>query len=156
MMNHFNTLSFDVTFAIDVDALEDKYLSFQKQFHPDNASSADVEKSIAINASYAVLKNPITRASHILQLHGIDLENDALAPKPDMETLEEILALQEKVAQIDVAEKAQLKHYLSGEVTMLLKQVASDIEKKDFNQAAQVLIRAKYFEKTLKDLKAKK
>lgn len=154
--NHFENFSFPSNFNIDLDELEKKYLEFQKQFHPDSSSSADIEKSISVNESYAVLKNPILRASHILQLNGIDLENDSSAPKPDMATLEEILELQEKVAEIKEEEMSDLKKHLISEIKNLLKQTASTLENKDFKAAAQILIKAKYFDKTLRDLKAKR
>ena len=69
--------SLTISFNIDKQELERKYLEFQQEFHPDNSDSADIEKSISINESYAVLKNPIKRASYILQLNGINLENDS-------------------------------------------------------------------------------
>ncbi len=153
--NYFENFSFNVDFNIDLEELENKYLEFQKQFHPDNSSS-DVEKSISINEAYKVLKNPLQRASHILQLNGIDLENDSKAPKPDMETLEEILELQEKVAEITLEEKDSLKKYLISEIKSLLEKTAKALENKDFTKAAQILIRAKYFDKTLRDLKIRK
>lgn len=153
--NYFENFSFNVDFNIDLEELENKYLEFQKQFHPDNSSS-DVEKSISINEAYKVLKNPLQRASHILQLNGIDLENDSKAPKPDIETLEEILELQEKVAEITLEEKDSLKKYLISEIKSLLEKTAEELENKDFTKAAQILIRAKYFDKTLRDLKIRK
>jgi len=153
--SYFENFSFNVDFNIDLEELENKYLEFQKQFHPDNSSS-DVEKSISINEAYKVLKNPLQRASHILQLNGIDLENDSKAPKPDIETLEEILELQEKVAEITLEEKDSLKKYLISEIKSLLEKTAKALENKDFTKAAQILIRAKYFDKTLRDLKIRK
>jgi molecular chaperone HscB len=156
MINHFNTFSFEIDFNINLEELENKYLQFQKQFHPDNVGSTDIEKSISINESYQVLNNPLRRASHILQLNGIDLENDESAPKPDMETLEEILELQEKVAEINLDEKSDLKKYLNLEVKNLLEKTAKELENNNYNQAAQILIKAKYFDKTLRDLKARK
>lgn len=156
MINHFDSFEMAIDFAIDLDALENKYLAFQKKFHPDNASTADIEKSILVNQSYDVLKNPLTRAAHILQLNGIDLENDEKAPKPDFETLEEILELQEKLADIDTNEKQDLKKYLNSTLKDLLNQAATEINHQNFTQAAQILIRAKYYNKTLKDLKSKK
>jgi DnaJ-domain-containing protein 1 len=143
MINHFNTFSFEIDFNINLEELENKYLQFQKQFHPDNVGSTDIE-------------NPLRRASHILQLNGIDLENDESAPKPDMETLEEILELQEKVAEINLDEKSDLKKYLNLEVKNLLEKTAKELENNNYNQAAQILIKAKYFDKTLRDLKARK
>ncbi len=154
--NYFENFSFNVDFNIDLEELENKYLEFQKQFHPDNSISADVEKSISINEAYKVLKNPLQRASHILQLNGIDLENDSKAPKPDMETLKEILELQEKVEEITLEEKDSLKKYLISEIKSLLEKTSEELENKDFTKAAQILIRAKYFDKTLRDLKDRK
>lgn len=156
MINHFESFSFNVGFEINLEELENKYLNYQKKFHPDNASSADIDKSILINQSYDILKNPLKRAAHILQLNGIDLENDEKAPRPDMDTLEEILELQEKVADIEQDDKKDLKKYLTSKLKELLEETAIEIKNNNFAQAAQILIRAKYYNKTLKDLKSKK
>lgn len=156
MKNYFETFALTPRFEIDLDDLEKKYLEFQKEFHPDNASSADIEQSIAINEAYKILKNPLSRASYILQLNGIDLENDSNAPKPDMATLEEILELQEQVAEIAGDEIENLKKELNLKIKMLLAETSQKLELQEFKQAAQILIKAKYFDKTLRDLKAKK
>ncbi len=156
MKNYFEIFAFTPSFEIDLDELEKKYLEFQKEFHPDNASTADIEQSIAINEAYKILKNSLSRASYILQLNGIDLENDSNAPKPDMATLEEILELQEQVAEIAVGEIENLKKELNLKIKSLLEKAALELAAQDFKKAAQVLIKAKYFDKTLRDLKAKK
>ncbi len=156
MKNHFEIFSLPLLFEIDLDALEQKYLEFQKQFHPDRASTADIEKSIAVNEAYAILKNPISRASHILQLHNIDLENDSAAPKADLATLQEILELQEEVEEIDISEIENLRKKLNQTIKILLEETVAQFENKDFKQAAQILMKAKYFDKTLRDLRAKK
>ncbi|MBU6339367.1 MAG: Fe-S protein assembly co-chaperone HscB [Rickettsiales bacterium] len=156
MINHFKNFGFGIDFKINLEELENKYLEFQKQFHPDNGLFADVTKSIAINESYAILKNPIRRAAHILQLQNIDIENDEKAPKPDFETLEEILELQEKLAEISEEEKSQLKKYLTSKIKDLLEIMSQELDNKAFEKSAQILIRAKYFDKTLQDLKSKK
>lgn len=156
MKNYFEIFAFTPSFEIDLDELEKKYLEFQRQFHPDSASTADIEQSIAINEAYKILKNSLSRASYILQLNGIDLENDSNAPKPDMATLEEILELQEQVAEIAVGEIENLKKELNLKIKSLLEKAALELAAQDFKKAAQVLIKAKYFDKTLRDLKAKK
>lgn len=153
--NHFENFSLTVSFNIDKQELERKYLEFQQKFHPDNSDSADIAKSISINESYAVLKNPIKRASYILQLNGINLENDSEALKPDMETLEEIMELQEKVSEIKEDEIRPLKKHLHSQIKELLEKVALEFNNKNLQSSAQILIRAKYFDKTLRDLKEK-
>jgi molecular chaperone HscB len=156
MKNFFEIFSLPIKFALDHNELETKYLEFQKQFHPDNASTADIERSILVNDAYKILANPINRASHILQLNGIDLEDDSKAPKADQATLLEILELQEKVSEIAPEEIRNLQKELSAQEKSLLAEVAQNLEKQEFAKASQILIRVKYFDKTLRDLKAKK
>ena len=156
MKNFFEIFELSQSFALDCDALEKKYLTFQQQFHPDNSSTADIEQSILINDAYKILSAPISRASYILKLNGIDLENDSHAPKVDVATLMEILELQEMVEEIDATAAENLKKELNTKIKSLLSEVASQLENKSFATAAQILIRVKYFDKTLRDLKAKK
>ncbi len=156
MKNHFQIFSLATLFKIDLDELEKKYLQFQKQFHPDNSSTADIEKSINVNDAYNILKNPLKRAAHILQLNGIDIENDAIAPKVDASTLHEILELREKISESSEQEIEGFKKDLIKKVKSLLDEVAASIDNKDFNTSSQILIKAKYFDKTLQDLKRKK
>lgn len=156
MKNHFEIFALPVSFTIDLEALEKKYLEFQKAFHPDNSSTSDIEKSIAVNEAFDVLKNNLRRASHILQLHGIDLENDSNAPKVDSATLMEVLEIRENIFESSTEEIENFKKDLSKRVKFLINKTAESLENKDFNNAAQILIKAKYFDKTLQDLKRKK
>jgi len=156
MKNFFEIFAISPNFEIDLDQLEQKYFAFQKQFHPDSASVADIEQSIAINQAYKILSNPIARASYILQLNGIDIEDDSQAPKPDLATLHEILELQEMVAEISSNDAKNLAKNLQQKIKSLLQEVATSLENKAFATAAQILIKAKYFDKTLRDLKNKK
>jgi molecular chaperone HscB len=145
MKNHFQTFAISVDFAVDADTLEQKYFEFQKNFHPDK--SDQIEASIKINEAYEILKNPLKRAAHILQLNGIDVENDEIAPKVDQATLLEIFEMRESgnFSPKEIATK----------IKSLVNEIAQSLDNKDFAQAAQILIRAKYFDKIAKDLKGK-
>jgi molecular chaperone HscB len=143
MKNHFANFSLPVNFHVDLDALEQKYFEFQKNFHPDK--SGDIEHSIAVNEAYEIIKNPLKRAAHILQLNGIDIENDEVAPKVDSATLLEVFEMRE-------SNNFNAKD-LSQKIKSLLDEVASNLENQDFKTASQILIRAKYFEKARQDLK---
>ncbi len=145
----------EVEFAIDLDLLEVRYFSLQQRFHPDLASIAEIENSIAINESYKILKNPITRAAHILQLNNIDVEHDENAPKPDISTLEEVLEIQEKIPNLNIDEIIDLQNHLKQKIQFLLNEVAQSLDNKAFANAAQNLMKVKYFDKILRDLKNK-
>ena len=150
MKNFFDLFSLPTDFSIDLDTLEKKYFEFQKKFHPDKYGdkSDEIEQSIAINEAYEVLSNPLKRAAHILRLNGLDVENDVVAPKVDQATLLEVFEMRESG---DLSAKD-----LSQKIKSLLEEFSQNLENKNFASAAQILIRAKYFEKTLQDLKVKK
>lgn len=153
MKNHFKIFSLPIKFELNLDLLEQKYFFFQRQFHPDSAGISEIENSIAINEAYEILKNPLRRAAHILQLNGIDIETDSRELKPDMATLEHVLEIQEKILTLDEKGIIDLKKELSDEIKLLLSNASVKLENKDFAMAAQILIKAKYFDKTLRDLK---
>ncbi len=153
MQNHFAQFLLPVKFDIDLNELEKKYFSFQTEFHPDKAGTGEIENSIAFNQAYEILKNPLRRAIHILQLNGINLEDDSKAIKPDPATLEQVLEIQESIIDLDKIERKNLQKNLSNSIKLLIEQAVSSLESKDYQAAAQILIRAKYFDKTWRDLK---
>ncbi|WP_225971477.1 Fe-S protein assembly co-chaperone HscB [Polynucleobacter paneuropaeus] len=76
-------------FKIDLSALDQAYLSIQKEVHPDrHARGSDAEQRLAMqmatfaNTAVQTLKNPIQRGLYICQLHGVDakLETNTAMP----------------------------------------------------------------------------
>ena len=65
------------------------------------------------------------------------------------------MELQEKVSQIKEDEIRPLKKHLNSQIKELLEKVALEFNNKNLQSSAQILIRAKYFDKTLRDLKEK-
>jgi len=153
MQNYFEIFHLNINEKIDLNDLENKYLNFQKQFHPDNASSSDIEKSILINDAYEVLKDPIKRYAYILKENGIDILDDSKAPKVDPQTLATIWDLQEKLLETSKEEKQQLKQELKVKINNFFDEIHEEIKNENYEKAAQDLIRTKYYNKILKDLR---
>jgi len=157
MINYFKIFSLKEEFAIDLSELEEKYLKLQSQFHPDKSSVAEIEKSMLINEAYKILCDDFLRACHILSLNDIDLINDEKAVRVDMATLEEILKLQEKIAEIsNLDEITKLQSGINLEIKSLITKAVEYFTANDFKVAAQFLVKAKYLKKSLSDLKERK
>jgi len=162
-LNHFEKFSLNPDFNLSEEILEDKYLQLQKQFHPDNLvnqSKTSQEHaaldSITINEAYKILKNPVSRAVYLLKLKGINIDDDNCEVKPDQETLMLILELKEKLfGSDDVKEAAEIKDYATSEIKKIINEVAEIFQKQDYKNAAQKLIRVKYLDKILQDLRLK-
>jgi molecular chaperone HscB len=162
-LNHFEKFSLFPDFNLDDENLENQYLQLQKKFHPDNLINQDKESqeraaldSITINEAYKVLKNPVSRAIYLLKLKGINIDEDNCEVKPDQETLMLILELKEKLfASNDEQEALKIKDYATSEIKKIIAEVAEIFKNQDYKTAAQKLIKVKYLDKILLDLKLK-
>ena len=154
MKNYFELFNLAPKFTIDLNEIEKKYHQFQNEFHPDKADFNSIEQSILINEAYKILSDDFLRASHLLQLKNIDIENDENHIKPDISTLQEILDLQEKIFEINnLNEILVLKNNLNSQIKKLIDDFQNAFEANKFNEATQFLIKAKYLKKSLIDLK---
>jgi len=154
MKNYFELFNISPKFTIDLSEIEQKYHQFQNQFHPDKADFNSIEHSILINEAYKILSDDFLRASHLLQLKNIDIENDENHIKPDISTLQTILDLQEKIFEINnFDEILALKNNLNSQINNLINNFQNAFEANELNEATQFLIKAKYLKKSLIDLK---
>lgn len=104
--NHFQIFALPVSFEIDLDALSQRYRELQRAVHPDKfASGTDQERRIAVqrtaqvNEAYDTLKQPLNRARYLLQLNGINV-NDETDTTVDMEFLMEQMEMREQLSEI--------------------------------------------------------
>lgn len=94
-------------FEVDRLRLDAKFKALQRRIHPDRfAQKSAQEREIAhrvsslVNVSYAMLKDPVLRAEHMLQLRGVDLDGDAGNSVPaDAETLMEVMEAREAISE---------------------------------------------------------
>lgn len=155
--NFFDLFELETKFEIDLAKLEQQYLQFQNQFHPDKASTSEIEKSIQINEAYEALSDDFLRACHLLSLKDINILTDEKASKVDHETLVKVLELQEKISEIsNKDELEELRKKINAEVKFLVAAFVKAYESNEIELAAQFIIKTKYLKKSLKDLKERK
>jgi molecular chaperone HscB len=126
---HFELFDLPQTFTIDTAKLDRQYRLLQSEVHPDRfAASADSERRLSLqyatqaNEAYQTLKNPLTRARYLLQLKGIDTQEESNTAMPVdflMQQMEWREALEEasKVANADDLE-ALKKQLLATEKSL--------------------------------------
>lgn len=83
MQNHFELFQLPQTFKLDLSQLESHYRKLQAEVHPDkfvNASPAERMRSMQMatlaNEAYQTLKHPTARARYLLQLQGVETEEE--------------------------------------------------------------------------------
>lgn len=82
--NFFELFELPVSFDINKNALAERYRELQRVVHPDKYVNAPdrerrlaMQKATQINEAFQTLKEPLSRASYLLELQGIDLKQNA-------------------------------------------------------------------------------
>jgi len=96
--NYFEIFGLPETFDIDISSVKDRYHSLQQSLHPDRyASASDQERRISVqmsalvNEAFQTLLDPLRRGRYLLQLRGIDTDEEidtAMEPSFLMEQME--------------------------------------------------------------------
>lgn len=153
-MNHFELFGLPIEFELDGGLLSNQFRELQRQFHPDNFSTASerdrlmsVQKAAQINDAYQVLKNPISRVEYILVLNGVDIRGEHKTLQDPLFLMEQ-MELREELEDI-TAEDAL--YDFDDKVNKLYKQhmldVQNELQASQLEQAAEQVRKLKFIAK---------
>ncbi len=161
MNNPFQLFDIPEQYFIDTQAANEKYIALQKQFHPDNfASRTAKEKLMAtqisanVVAAHKTLLDPIARASALLNLNGktFDLANYI---SRDQMLLVEQMELREQLDRAQPDEYPMLKQKWEKAFADLEQQFTHLLTDSDLDNAAEVVLKMRYYQKLLTELEEK-
>ena len=103
--NYFELFGLDLTFDINLKLLSSAQQRLQAVYHPDrfvNASERDkrlsVQQASWINEAFETLSKPVKRARYMLELNGLEL-NDESETTSDTAFLMEQIAIREEIEE---------------------------------------------------------
>lgn len=156
--SHFELFGLPQAFAIDLPALEKAYREIQSRVHPDRfAHAGDAERRASlqlttrVNEGFQILRNPVSRASHLLALHGVDVAFETHTAMPQqflMQQMELREALEGAIRRKDPDELAKMQKGLEADKQSLQAQLAGRIDRdKDYAGAADLVRELQFLEK---------
>ena len=159
MLSFFDILGLPKSFALDEKALEKSYFDAQREVHPDRLIGKNdkergeaIARSQLVNDAYDTLKNPLSRAGHLLELEGIDIsdEENRHVPPP---LLMEMMELRERIqdAGDDGRELLNLTEELKKTAQASVKDLARLFEGHQYEAAAAETTRLSYLGKALEE-----
>lgn len=165
-MNYFQLFQLPAQFEVDLTELGTRYLTLQKQFHPDNFAAASerdrmlaVQQAANINDGYHSLKQPLLRAEHLLALRGLKISSEQrsftdpvfLMQQMELrELLADIPSASDPHSMIDDAEQ-QIRRQKKLLLAQLSQALAVNTVEHD-QQAADIIRKLKFFFKLEQEL----
>ncbi len=152
MMNYFELFNLPIVFELDQTALTTTWQTLQQLTHPDKFATARdaeklamVQKNAQVNDAYQVLKSPMRRAEHMLELRGVELQHEQKTMQ-DMAFLMQQMEWREQLEDIPVNEvgldqledmddevQAQIKQHLQT-LKSLLEQHSDEANQKSADE----------------------
>ena len=155
MQNHFDLFGLSPVYSIEGEALERSYREIQSKVHPDRfAHAGDAERRASlqwttrVNEAYRTLKDPVQRARHLLELHGVDVAfetNTAMPPEFLMQQMELRESLEEAKTPASLDE---MRKRLRQNKAELQKQIAEALDtRKDYAGAASLVRKLQFLDR---------
>ena len=107
--DYFSFFELPRKLRLDAKDLESRFYALSRRLHPDNffqatdeERRASTERTAILNDGYRILKEPVSRATYLLELEGEKVEGSAKQVPPEL--LEEVFELNEQLAEIKAAQ----------------------------------------------------
>jgi molecular chaperone HscB len=162
MPSHFDLFGLVPAYALETDALERSYREIQSRVHPDRfAHAGDAERRASlqwttrVNEAFQILKNPVTRAKHLLELHGVDVAFETNTAMPS-EFLMQQMELRETLEEAkDASQLDALRKQLRESRSSLENEIAEAIDaKKDYAGAAALVRKLQFLHRLDEEIDA--
>lgn len=156
--NPFQLFDIAADYRIDESAINDKYLALQKQFHPDNfATRTAKEKLMAtqisanVVAAHKTLLDPIARASALLNLNDFAFDLSNYISRDKMLLIEQ-MELREQLDSATPDAYPTLQQQWQAAFADLEEQFVAALDSQSFDNAAEIVLKMRYYQKLLSEL----
>ena len=159
----FELFGIPMRFAQDRAQIDARWKELQREAHPDKfaaqgaaAQRVAMQWSVRINEAYQRLKNPLTRASYLCELHGapINAENNTAMPTDFLMQQMEWREALDEAKSLDDLDKIALESNTSGRKQLSKIEQTLDV-KRDFATAAQQVRSLMFIERFASEVDAR-
>lgn len=161
--NHFELFGLPQKFEIDLPLLEQNYRKLQSEVHPDRFAAGTAAERLRsmqwatqANEAYQTLKSPLSRARYLLQLHGVDTQEDTNTAMPAeflMRQMEWRESIEDAQRADDIATLEKLLITLRRETGDLSESLHHDLDgARDLLHAAETVRKLRFLDKVREEI----
>lgn len=151
MINYFQVLNLPETFDIIAVDIEENYIELQLKYHPDQVNDIDkknkyLQQSINLNQAYKILRQPHTRAEHLLALQGVNLYDPKFRSMISNDFLTEIFQLQNRMNNgLDSNELQELEVSALQSYNDIVQELSLSFAARNYQQIIINTMKLKYW-----------
>ncbi|KMZ75312.1 hypothetical protein ZOSMA_116G00350 [Zostera marina] len=157
-IDYFVIFGIEKKYAIKDGNLDGKYKDWQKKLHPDLVHTKSqkergyaAEQSALVIEAHRTLSHPISRALYMLQLEGIDVDEEETLSDPELIT--EIMEIREAVEEAKESNVLnEIKSKIQSKLENWTNSFAKALNNRNFEDAKNSIRRMKYYEKAIQEV----
>lgn len=159
VVNFFECLELPEAWYVEEQILQDAYFKKQQQWHPDRFVGRDealktkaLQQSSLVNKAFQVLRSPVLRAEHMLELKNISVPQETIQ---DPELLMEMMEYQERSETATPDELRSLLEVVREDLHVVQKKFGDNVDSADLKDALHLHSKMSYLTKLERDLAQK-
>jgi molecular chaperone HscB len=160
---HFQLFNLPETFAIDLAMLDTQFRRLQRDVHPDRfAAGSEAEKLQSLqlatkaNDAYQTLKNPLQRGRYLLQLKGLDTQEESNTSMPTAFLMQQMEWREAIEGAVNVAQLEVLQHEITDAEKSLQTKLGLALEQNDNAVATESVRQLSFMDKLLIEIDSAK
>lgn len=162
--SHFELFDLPIGFIIDEASLVERFQTLQRELHPDRyAAATDAEKRWSIQAAslvndaYQTLSNPLNRATYLLGVNGISIDEETDTQMDPMFLMQQ-MELREAIgdapdASDPFAALDSVRDELNAGIKACMERFKDAAKNEDWASARGVVREWQFFEKLKREVK---
>jgi molecular chaperone HscB len=145
----FEILGLPRKFTVSPTDLKQSYRALMTKYHPDKHSSGMSEEvqdmASRITNAFQVLKEPHTRATHLLELVGFPVDETSQTDLVGMEFLMEVMELREDVDSTDPKYLKPIWEETKARIASIVENLDEAFEGEDYSKAMELASQLQYW-----------
>lgn len=152
-VDHFDILGVERTYTVPIDELKSRYKQLMKELHPDRYATAPKDEATQkaamatnVTRAYSVIGDPLSRALHLLDLHGSPIQESNDQSLVDHDLLLEVMEIREQIENASTDD--EMKPILQSTVARrdeLIGQLATAFREKRISDAKLLTAKLQYW-----------
>lgn len=137
-MDYYRIFELEPRLSLDPSELQRRFYTLSRKYHPD-LNKGSLDQSALLNDAFRTLRDPVARATYMVESHGLDLNSKDVPP----ELLEEMFEFNMALEESDQEQLVAFRQRFHGMLADLDGKLHGEFEQWDATRSQEALLRVR-------------